>query len=162
MTALDIILLACFLPAIWYGFKKGLISQLISIISLILSVWVAFKFSTLVAAWLGGWLDVSEAALKVAAYVVIFIGVALVMNAIRILLEKIIKFVMLGWVNKTFGMVLAALWTALLLGLVIMLFNSLNTHFNLVKEETLAPCQVYAFLKEFAYAVFPYMKEMLL
>jgi len=161
MTALDIILLLAFLPAIWFGLKKGLVYQLITVVSLVLSIWVAYKFSAPVATWLGTWLETTEIALKVAAYVLIFIGVAAVMRIIGWLIEKVLQFAMLGWINRLCGVVLAVLGTCLILGVMIMLFNSLNVHLNLVKEETLAGCKVYHLLKDFAYAVFPFMKEML-
>lgn len=162
MTALDIILLACFAPAIWNGFKKGLISQLIGLASLILSIWVSYHFSTPVAAWLGSWLEVSPVALKVVSYIAIFLIVGTAMHFVKSLLEGIIKFVMLDWVNKICGIVLAAIGTAIVLGVIIMLFNSLNVNYHLVEEERLATSQVYQFLKGFAYGLFPYMKEMML
>ncbi|MCQ2144868.1 MAG: CvpA family protein [Bacteroidales bacterium] len=162
MTALDIILLACFAPAIWNGFRKGLISQLLGLASLIISIWVSFHFATPIAAWLNTWIEVSPVALKVAAYVIIFIAIAIGMNFLRVLLEKVIKFVMLDWVNKICGMVLAIIGTAIVLGVIIMLFNSLNVNFHIVEEERLATSQVYQFLKGFAYGLFPYMKEMML
>lgn len=162
MTALDIILLACFLPAIWYGFRKGLISQLCTIAALILSIWASYYFSAPVADWLGQWMEVSPIAIKVVSYIVIFIIVGLGMNFLCTIVEKIVKFVMLDWVNKICGMVLGAISTAIVLSLLIMLFNSLNVNFHLVEEEKLSVCQVYQFLKGFGYGLFPYMKEMMI
>ena len=161
MKALDIILLACFLPALWHGLRKGLVSQLISMISLLLGIWVSYKFSVPVAAWLGKYAEASPVALKVASYVVIFLGVAILLGLVRVLLEKVLKFAMLGWVNKLFGALLSVVITAFILGLAIMLFNSVNVHYSIVDEEVLAACPVYTHLKDLAYSVFPYMKEML-
>lgn len=161
MTTLDIILLLCFLPAIWFGLKKGLVHQLVTVVSLVLGIWVAYRFSSPVAAWLGSWMEASAIALKVASYILIFIGVAAVMRIVGWLIEKVLQFAMLGWFNRACGLVLAVLGTCLVLGVAIMLFNSLNVHLNLVKEEALADARVYHFLKDFAYTAFPFMKEML-
>ena len=68
---------------------------------------------------------------------------------------------MLGWLNKLLGIAFAFLKTALIVGLVIMLFNSLNDNFHLIQEETLAESVLYGPLKNLAYTVFPYLKEML-
>ncbi len=141
--------------------EEGLVFQLVSVVSLILGIWIAYRFSTPAAAWLGTWLEASEIALKVAAYVLIFVGVAAVMRLAGWLIEKVLQFAMLGWVNRLCGVILAMLGTCLILGLAIMLFNSLNVHLGLVREELLAGAKVYNFLKDLAYTVFPFMKEML-
>lgn len=161
MTVLDIILLACFLPALWYGWHKGLIHQLATVVSLVLSIYLAYHFSQAVSEWLGTWINGSQAVLKVVSYVLIFIVVAAAIRLLAWALGKLMKFIMLGWVNRLGGVILAALWTAMLLGLLIMLFNTLNISLHLVKDEALAGAGVYQFLKNFAYTVFPFMKELL-
>ena len=42
-----------------------------------------------------------------------------------------------------------------------MAFNSLNNSFNFISEEELAKSALYPPLKELAYTVFPYLKDML-
>jgi membrane protein required for colicin V production len=68
---------------------------------------------------------------------------------------------MLGWLNKLLGAVFSLLKCSLIIGLLIMVFNSINNTFNLVAEEELAKSVLYPPLKDIAYTVFPYLKEML-
>ena len=69
--------------------------------------------------------------------------------------------VMLGWVNKLLGVVFSFVKCALVTGLLIMVFNSINTSLDLVSAETLSESVLYTPLKDFADSVFPYIKEMI-
>jgi len=159
MSILDIILLICFIPALIQGLKKGFISQVISIVSLIAGVWMSFEFSTAVSAWLAQYVEASEKLLKIASFAIIMIGVFIILGIVGKSLEGILKFVMLGWLNRLLGVVFAFIKTGLVIGIVIILFNSLNNSLNLVSEETLAQSVLYPPLKDMAYTIFPYLKE---
>ena len=50
---------------------------------------------------------------------------------------------------------------ALVIGLLIMIFNAINNTFDIVSEESLAKSALYSPLKSLAYTVFPYLKDML-
>lgn len=159
MSILDVILLICFIPALIQGLKKGFISQVISIVSLIAGVWMSFEFSTAVSAWLAQYAEASEKLLKIASFAIIMIGVFIILGIVGKSLEGILKFVMLGWLNRLLGVVFAFIKTGLVIGIVIILFNSLNNSLNLVSEETLAQSVLYPPLKDMAYTIFPYLKE---
>ncbi|MBE6227615.1 MAG: CvpA family protein [Bacteroidales bacterium] len=159
MSILDVILLICFIPALIQGLKKGFISQVISIVSLIAGVWMSFEFSTAVSAWLAQYVEASEKLLKIASFAIIMIGVFIILGIVGKSLEGILKFVMLGWLNRLLGVVFAFIKTGLVIGIVIILFNSLNNSLNLVSEETLAQSVLYPPLKDMAYTIFPYLKE---
>jgi len=159
MSILDVILLICLIPALIQGLKKGFISQVISIVSLIAGVWMSFEFSTAVSAWLAQYVEASEKLLKIASFAIIMIGVFIILGIVGKSLEGILKFVMLGWLNRLLGVVFAFIKTGLVIGIVIILFNSLNNSLNLVSEETLAQSVLYPPLKDMAYTIFPYLKE---
>ena len=161
MSIVDIILLICFVPALINGIRKGFISQVISIISLIAGVWVSYEFASVVGEWIGQHIEASENVLKIIAFAVIMIGVFFLLGLLGKLLEGIISFVMLGWINKLLGAAFALLKAGLIVGLVIMLFSSLNNNLHLVSEEVLAQSSLYTPLKDMAYTVFPYLKSMI-
>ena len=161
MNILDIILLICFIPALVQGIRKGFIAQAISIISIIVGIWASARFADVVAGWVAQYLTASEQVMKVVAFALILIVVFFVLGLIGKMLEGIFNFVLLGWLNKLLGVVFALLKTALIVGLVIMAFSSLNDTFHLVKEEVLNESVLYPPLKKIAFDVFPYIKDML-
>ena len=67
---------------------------------------------------------------------------------------------MLGWLNRLLGLVFALLKAALVLGLIVTLFDSLNGIFKIVDQETLDASFMYPGLKNFADMVFPYLKKL--
>ena len=161
MNILDIILLICFVPALVQGLRKGFISQVIAIISIIAGVWLSAQFTAPVSAWLTQYIQGSEQVLKVVAFALIFIAVIAVLAVIGRILEGTMKLIMLGWLNRLLGAVLSLVKAGLIVGLVIMAFCSLNNTFNLVSEEVLNGSVLFPPLKNMAYTVFPYLKELL-
>lgn len=161
MNILDIILLICFIPAVVQGLRKGFISQAISIVSLIVGIWLSARFASAVSVWIGQWITASGQVLEIVAFALILILVFLGLGAIGKLIEATIKLVMLGWLNRLLGVVFAVLKTMLIVGLVIMAFNSLNVTFGFVKEEVLNQSMLYPPLKNLANDVFPYLRDMI-
>lgn len=161
MNILDIILLICIVPALVQGFRKGFISQVIAIISLIAGVWLSARFSTAVSAWIAQYIQGSEQILNIVAFTLIFFVVIAALAAIGKILEGTIKLVMLGWLNRLLGVIFSFLKATLIIGLIIMAFCSLNNTFNLVSEDVLNQSVLFPPLKDAAYTVFPYLKDLL-
>jgi len=161
MNILDIILLVCFVPAIFQGIRKGFIAQAVSIISIVLGIWASARFANIVSSWIAQYITASEQVLKVVAFALILVLVFLVLAALGKMLEGMFKLVMLGWLNKLLGVIFALLKTGLIVGLVIMAFSSLNDNFRFVQESVLNESVLYPPLKKLAFEVFPYLKDML-
>ena len=143
MNILDIIILICFIPSLVHGLRKGFIAQVIAILSILVGVYLSFEFSNTAGTWLGQYIEGSEQVLKITAFALILIGAIAVLTALGKLLEGVINIAMLGWVNKLLGVLFSFLKCALVVGLIIMAFNSLNNSFHLVGEEELAKSVLY-------------------
>lgn len=160
MSILDVILLICFIPALVQGLKKGFIGQVVAVISIIAGVWMSFEFATLVSGWLGKYISGSEQILKIVAFALILTGVIVGMFLLGKIIEGMFKLVMLEWLNKLLGVIFAMMKTALIVGFLIVVFNSINESFHLVSEEYLSESLLYPPLKGLADSVFPYLKGM--
>ena len=143
MATLDLILLICFLPGIIRGISKGFLEQALALAGVVLSVWAAFRFSGLVATWLKPYADLSETTLNVVSFALILIAMSLLVLIIAKLLTKVIELAMLGWLDKTLGLVFALAVNALVIGVFIVLFDTINLKFGLVKPEVLDESIVY-------------------
>ena len=159
MATLDIILLICFLPGIIRGISKGFLEQALALAGVVLSVWAAFRFSGLVATWLKPYADLSETTLNVVSFALILVAMSLLVLIIAKLLTKVIELAMLGWLDKTLGLVFALAVNALVIGVFIILFDTINLKFGLVKPEVLDESIVYTTLRDICYLVFPYLKS---
>ena len=160
MATLDIILLICFLPGIIRGLSKGFLEQALALVGIVLSVWAAFRFSGLVATWLKPYVDFSETTVNVIAFALILVAMSLLVLLVAKLLTKVIEMAMMGWLDKMLGLVFALAVNALVIGVFIILFDTVNLKFNLVKPEVLDGSIVYTTLRDLCYLVFPFLKSL--
>ena len=159
MAILDIILLLCFIPAIVTGISKGFVRQVVDLVAILAAAWAAFHFSTMMADWLGQYLTLDPSILKVVSFVLVAIVVAILLHLVGALLTKTLKALSLGFVNRLLGLVFGVLKVALILGLLILLFETLNSSLHIVKPEATADAVVYNALKNAANAIFPILKS---
>ena len=161
MNILDIIILICLVPSIIQGLRKGFISQAISIVSIVAGVWASANFANLVSDWLAQYLEAPEQVLRIVSFAVIMIVVFIILGLIGKLLHGIIQLVMLGWVNRLLGAAFAFAKAILILGVLILVFNSINANFNLVDAKVLEESVLYPIIKNISDTVFPYLKSIL-
>ena len=161
MNILDIIILICLVPSIIQGLRKGFISQAISIVSIVAGVWASANFANLVSDWLAQYLKAPEQVLRIVSFAIIMIVVFIILGLIGKLLHGIIQLVMLGWVNRLLGAAFAFAKAILILGVLILIFNSINANFNLVDAKVLEESVLYPIIKDISDIVFPYLKSIL-
>ena len=160
MGILDIVLLLCFVPAIVQGIMKGFVQQVISLVAILAGAWLAFRFSSLIANWLSAYFTLDPKILNIIAFAIIVILAVLLIYWIGQLITKVIKIATLGWLNRVLGVLFAIAKTALILGLIVMVFESINGKFGLVSPEKLDDSGVYCFLRDSAERIFPYLKSL--
>jgi membrane protein required for colicin V production len=158
MAILDIILLLCFVPAIVSGISKGFVKQVVDLAAILIAAWAAFHFSTVMGEWLSQYITLEKSILNVISFILIIIVTAVVLNLVGALVTKALKAVSLGFVNRLLGLVFAILKVAVILGLVILLFETLNSTLHIVKPEATADAVVYNALKDAAEKIFPILK----
>lgn len=161
MNTLDIILIICLSAALIEGLVRGFTEQIIALVSIIAGTWAAFKFSQLVCSMLQPYLQISEKVLYVIVFVLMIVVVILLLRLLGKVIKASIKFVMLGWLDRLLGALFALIKVSLIIGIVIILFNTINSSFHIVSESVMENSVIYAPMKMFAYGVFPYFKELL-
>lgn len=161
MCTLDIILTICLSAALIQGIIKGFTEQVIALVAIIAGTWTAYKFTGLVCSMVQPYLNMSDRILHVIVFILMIVAVILVLHLLGKIIKASIDFVMLGWLDKLLGGIFAVLKAALILGILIILFNTLNSAFNIVPKSAIDDSVLYRTLKRVAYTVFPYFKELL-
>ncbi len=159
-TAIDIIILALFVPAIWIGLSKGFVRQIAGLLALILGIWGAWHFSDLAAGWLKPYVSAEHSVLQVTSFIVVFLVILFAVWLIGRAAEGIVKITMLSWVDKLLGLFFAILKTAFILSLIIYLLNSVNHIAEFLPKDIFAGSPVYTFISHLAPAIFPYLKNL--
>ncbi len=161
MNTLDIVILILFIPGIIRGITKGFMEQAITLAGIVLSVYVAYHFSSYACNFIQKYITVSETVLHILGFTATLIAVLIVVLLLAKLFTKAVEMASLGWLNKALGFLFSILTTALVLGLLAIVFDTLNVKFGLVKSNILQDSVLYGHLKDFGYLVFPYMKQLL-
>ncbi|HSZ87292.1 MAG TPA: CvpA family protein [Puia sp.] len=103
----DILFLIFLLGAIIKGLRRGLIVAVFSLLALIIGLAAAIKLSAVVAMHLkDSGVRVSSKWLPILSFVIVFLIVVFLVRWFEKLLESIIKFTLLTWVDKLGGVVL--------------------------------------------------------
>lgn len=161
MNLLDIILLILLIPGTIRGISKGFLEQAVSLVGVVLAVYLAYHFSDPVCVFLDKYINVSETVLHVIGFAVMLLAVLIVVMCIAKLLTGVAKMASLGWFNRVLGFVFSLLLSAVILSVLIILFDTVNAKFGLVKTPILNDSVLYGHLKDLGYFIFPYLKELL-
>ena len=157
MNIIDIIIVICCIPPLVKGISRGFVSQAASLLALILGVWLSFKFSVPVGEWLKEYLELPGTVIHVVSFALILTAVVLGLNLLAGMVEKVLEFVMLGWLNSLLGAVFALAKAVLALGLIFLLLTTLNSTLELIPGKYFDES-----VKNIADIVFPYIKELIL
>lgn len=161
MCILDIILTLCLVVALVQGLIKGFTEQVIALVSIIVGSWAAFRFSNIICATIQPYLHASDRILHVMVFVLMVAVVIIIFHLIGKIIKASIHFAMLGWLDRLLGAIFSTLKVCLVIGIIIILFNTINTSFQLVSQDILGKSILYTPLKNIAYDIFPYFKQLL-
>ncbi|MBO4764754.1 MAG: CvpA family protein [Bacteroidales bacterium] len=161
MGIIDIIIICCFLPCLYVGARNGFIKQVISLIIIIVGIKLSISFSAPVSEWLSSRIELQPVWVSVISFAAVFIVVALVFGLVEKLLDAVIKFTMLGWLNRLLGIVFSVLKVVVLLSLLAYFINSANELLDFISEDKIAESNFFKPLLDLADKIFPALKSLI-
>jgi membrane protein required for colicin V production len=159
MNYVDIILIIPLLWGLYKGFTKGLIIEAATLIAFGLAVWGSIKFHNFLSEWMHDSMGWESKYLPLVSFAVIFIGVLLIILGIAKLLEKIVRAVSLGFINKLGGAVFGMLKFGLLLSMIIFFLEAINKSVSFIPAETKSSSLLYGHVQKIAPLVIPGLNE---
>ena len=131
MTFIDIFLLV---PLLWFGFKgakNGAVMEFVQLASIVLGIFTATKFSH----FLDQYLRLESQYSGIIYFAITFIAVVGMLFLAGYIIEKFIKAIALGWLNRLIGTVFALAKTILILSVLIFYFNKIDQEETILPEE---------------------------
>lgn len=159
MSFLDIILLALLLLGLIGGFRKGFFVEVASLVALIAGVYGAIHFSNFAGDFLMDKVDWNEKTVNIIAFAITFIVIVLVIALAGKALTKLADFAALGILNKLLGALFGLLKMAVILSVILIIFDSFNTTLPFADEEDLEDSTFYEPIKSLVPTIFPIILE---
>jgi membrane protein required for colicin V production len=134
MSFIDILLGGILAFGLIKGIRNGLFIELASLISFIIGIYLASKFSYLTRSFVSGFISWSPKAIQITAFLFTFILVIIAIRLLAKIFTKIADFAYLGWINRLAGGVFGVIRMVLLLGVFFNLVNKMSE--TLIEKET--------------------------
>lgn len=136
MGFIDIIIGALLVFGFYKGFKNGLFVELASIVAFFVGIFIAIKFSFIVAGIFEKNVSWSPKTVQAMAFLITLGIVVVLIHLAAKILSGLASFAFLGWANTLGGGIFGALKTAIIIGIMLNLFQKVNMNDMLVSKET--------------------------
>ncbi|MBF4466057.1 CvpA family protein [Flavobacterium sp. LC2016-12] len=159
MSFFDMIFGALLAFSLYKGFKNGLFVEVASFISLLLGIYIAIKFSSLMKEIIMKHVSWNPNTIQITAFILTFILVVIGVYFLAKILTGIADFAFLGLPNKLGGAFFRVLKTILIMSVFIALFEKINFNNTFAKKETLDKSIFYNPVKKVAAFVYPSIEK---
>lgn len=156
MNFLDLLIV---IPLIWFGYKgfrNGFVMEAVSILALIAGIYIAVRFS----AWVGQQLGIKGEYAATISFIVTFAAVLLITYLLGKFIDGLVKKLSLGFLNRLGGMVFGLFKTALVVGLLIFIWNRIDKHQNILTAETRNRSLLFRPMENISYAIWPVLSTL--
>jgi membrane protein required for colicin V production len=159
MSFLDIILGVILVLGLFQGIKNGLFVELASLISLILGIYVAIKFSSFAKEILAGFVHWNPKTIQIFAFIITFLVVVILISIMAKFFTSVADFAQLGVINKLGGGFFRLLKTILIVSIFLNLFEKINFNNTFAKKETLDKSLFYRPIQQTAGFIYPSIEK---
>ena len=150
---LDVVIALPILWGIYNGYQKGLISQVLGIISLAIGIYLGIYHGDLVFFLLEG--KVSDTYIPIISFAIIFLATVALGILLSKVIEKMLAFIQLKQLNKIGGIVFGVLKVLLFLLAGIYFFERSDTKNSIIKSETKNESVLFPLLVETSSIILP-------
>lgn len=156
MSTVDIALILIFLMGAIGGYRKGFLSELFSLLAIILGILAGFKLMGVAMLMLGKHYSIDEKVLPYVAFAVVFMIVMIIVSLLGKLLKSSLEKTVLGNVDQVAGGVLGFAKTVFMVSVLLWISSSLE--FN-IPERWSEDSWLYPFTAKLAPTVTSWIAE---
>ncbi len=158
MNYFDLIILVPLLWSAYKGFSKGFVYSIASFAALLLGIYGAIKFSDVTSRYLIQNFNFNQHYLPIISFAVTFILIVVAVHFVATLIDKLIKAIALGFINRILGAVFGFAKIAFILSIILVIINGLDKNLNFISPKLKETSILYKPLSDFAPSIFPYLK----
>lgn len=155
MNTIDIVIGIILIFGTVNGFIKGLFVEVTTLVGLVLGVYGAIHFSYFLGDFLKDSVSWDESMIQVVAFAGTFLIILIAMVLLGKAMTKIAETIALGFFNKMVGAIFGFLKYALILSIVLIVYDEINTSIRFMEKKKTNDSILYEPVKNFAPAIFP-------
>lgn len=159
MNFLDIFLCIGLIIGLVGGIRKGFFVELASLVSILLGILIAIKFSYLTKHYLENHGFADNKWMEVIAFGVTFLGVIIGVSVLAKFFTSVADFANLGWANKFLGAVFGLLKTVLILSILLNLLQKINLDYTFVSKKTIDSSKLHRPVQKVSRMIYPAIQE---
>lgn len=159
MNWIDAAIIIILIISVITGFINGFVKEVASLAALVLGIWGAIRFSAFTAAKLYDYFDMTGPYVGIIAFVITFGLIVVVIHFIGIIADRIVTAASLGLVNRILGMGFGLLKSVLILSVIFVILNVIDSKRPFLPEDKIAESSFYNPISDIAPAIFPIIGE---
>jgi len=157
MNGIDIFILVLLGAGVIRGLIKGFIHMAAALLALVLGTILALKLSGAAQSYIAGKVEVSASWLPIVSFAAVFLLTALAIFLLAFLLDKLVKAVALGLVNRILGALFGLAMNALIISVILVLLNTIEEHKPFLPQEKIAQSKLWQPMSKLVPSIFPKM-----
>jgi membrane protein required for colicin V production len=155
MEVIDVVLGCLLLYGLVRGFWNGFFIEIASLLSLVLGIYLALKFSSFAQEFISSQVSWSPKTIQITAFALTFILVIVALSILAKFMTTIAKFAGLGIFNKIGGAFFGLVKTLLLISVALHFFHKMNSKVDFVSREQLTKSILYYPTLEISGKIYP-------
>ncbi len=155
MNTIDIIIGIILLVGTVNGFMKGLFVEVTTLVGLVLGVYGAIHFSYFLGDFLQSSVSWDQSMIELVAFAGTFLIILVALVMLGKAMTKVADTLALGFFNKIVGAIFGFLKYALILSIVLLVYDQINSSLRFVEKEKTRTSILYEPVKNFAPTLFP-------
>lgn len=159
METIDMILAAFLVFGLVKGFRNGFFMELASLVSVMLGIYLAIRFSYVAKSILEREVSWDPKIIQVSAFAITFLVVIILVASLAKVFTSLARWTSLGFLNHFFGAFLGLLRTTLVLSVLLNLLQKADFEKALFSEKSIEASTVYPFVKEVSKEIYPSIAE---
>ena len=156
MNVFDLIIYLALAWAVFNGWRKGFLLQLVSFVAIAAAIYCAIKYGVEAGAMLG--LEGTTA--SIAGFLAIFLAAIIVVTVAGHLLRAVLRFSGLGAMDVVLGVLFSVLKVGLIVGVMFSWFTTINNNYSLVEEQTIEESRWFEPITSMTDKLTPYFEEL--
>ena len=154
MAFLDIVIGLLLLWGLYIGLKNGLLIEIAAIIALVAGIYGAIHFSYIAGNYLSEHWQWNEKYINIAAFIITFIVIVVLIHMAGKLLTKVANIALLGLLNKIAGAIFGMVKVAVILGALFIFFDKTAVTSHLLSDKAKEDSALYEPVKEIGAFIF--------